>query len=168
MRMLALVALAGCTHTAVSAQPTALAAHAAELEALDRARVEVVQGGQFDVDGERVVSVTFPGNQRSHFWGLYKTGTPDRSETITIHNLVASCARDGTGKDCALARLHDPISVGTRRSLDGRKLAMGLFGAVATAIGGVCLATCQNHSGWAAVGTSIGAATLLYPLSTVF
>lgn len=164
----AVVALSGCAHVAVFAQPDAIARHAGELATRGHARIEVEQGGTVSVSVDDPIVVTIPGNERSYAWGLIEVGVPDQTEKLSVGNFVAGCGPDGSGA-CMASRVHDSIRVGTQRQLDPGGLAIGLFGALATAVGTVCLTTtCTGGNRLAYVGTGIGVATLLVPLSTVF
>ena len=165
MRWLLPVALAGCAHLPLSTEPSQIARHADEIEAHGAADVEVDQGGTERVLAEDVVSVTLPGNQRSHLWGLVTTGHPDETRTLTIRNLVSGC--EG-GRPCLATRAVGPVDVGTRRALDPRRAWLGVFGAFATIASIVCLAKCRDPGGWAYVGTGLATATFLVPVSTVF
>jgi hypothetical protein len=165
MRSLALVFLAACTHTALYAQPSTLANHAAELAGDGRASVEVDQGGTAQVRADDLVEITLPGHQRSYLWGLVTVGQPGETRELTVRNLVAGC---GQGGDCLAERATGPVHVGTRRGVDPYKLAIGIFGALATVGASACLATCRDPGGWAWVGTGIATATMIAPLSTVF
>ena len=164
MRWLALAVLAGCTHSAVSAQPSALAAHAPELAAGGRARVDVDQGGTTVVDPEDVVAVVIPGNERHHLWGLITTGTPDETRQLTVRNLVTGCP----GADCLADHVRGPIRVGTRSHVDAARVGIGTFGAAATVASFACLAECHDPGGWAYVGAALALTTLIVPLSTAF
>jgi hypothetical protein len=164
----AAVALAGCVHPAAFAQPDAIARHASELAASGHAQVEVEQGGTVSVRSDDPIVVTIPGDERSYAWGLIKTGTPDQTQELSIGNFVAGCGPDGEGAACMARRTRGSIRVGTQRKLDPSGLAMGLFGAAATVIGVVCLASCRQRSDWAYVGTGLGVLTMSFPLSTVF
>lgn len=157
-----LVCVAACAHVPVTAQPATLVAHAGEFRAQGYARVEVDQGGTAAVSGETVITIDVPGNERSHLWGLVKTGHPDQIEPMTIANFVAGCPA------CVATRAQGPIHVGERRELDGRLLALGLFGAAATAGSITCLAECTNPGGWAYVGTVLAAIVMLVPLASTF
>lgn len=159
MRWLALV-LAACTHVPLSAQPSALAAHAQEFTATGRARVEVDQGGTQVVRAEDVVAITIPGHQHSHLWGLVTTGTPDETRELTIRNLVTSCPECLTSPTA--------IHVGERREIDPARLGVGLFGAAATVASLACLAVCHHPGGWAYVGTGLAVTAFVVPLSTAF
>ncbi|MDB4954820.1 MAG: hypothetical protein JWO36_2389 [Myxococcales bacterium] len=163
-----MLALAGCTHVAVYAQPPAIARHRAELAAGGYARIDVEQGGTVTVAADDLVNITIPGNERSHLWGLVKTGTPDEVMQVTLGSFVSGCDGDGVGEACLAARASGPIRVGMRREIDPAKLGIGLFGLLATVVGSVCLATCSNRTGWSAVGTAIGAGVMIYPLTTVY
>jgi len=162
------LALAGCSHIAVFAQPQAIANHAAELRDTGHAQVEVEQGGTVAVSVDDAVSITIPGNERSHLWGLIKTGTPDQVETLSVGNLVAGCGPDRPDGDCIAARAHDPIRVGTQRRLDPELFGVGLFGALVAVVGTTCLAICNNRSDWAYVGTAVGYVVMFVPLTTTF
>jgi len=164
MRWIALVMLASCTHSAVSAQPSALVAHAPELAAGGRASVEVDQGGTTVVDPEDVVAVVIPGNERHHLWGLVTTGTPDETRQLTVRNLVTGCP----GTECLADHVRGPIRVGTRSHVDAKRVGVGAFGAAATAASIACLAECRDPGGWAYVGAGLAVVTLLVPLSTAF
>lgn len=166
--IIAAVALSGCAHVAVFAQPDAIARHAGEFATRGHARVEVEQGGTVSVSTDDPIVITIPGDERSYAWGLIKVGVPDQTQKLSVGSFVAGCGPDGSGADCMASRTRGSIRVGTQRHLDPGGLAIGVFGAVATIIGSVCLATCSNHTGWAYVGTGIGVATMLVPLSTVF
>jgi hypothetical protein len=109
-----------------------------------------------------------PGDQESHLWGLVTTGRPDEIRELTVGSFLTGCARDATGADCLAARTHAPIAIGTQRRLDATTLVIGVFGAIATTIGITCLATCSNLNGWAWLGTGLGIATFVVPLSTVY
>lgn len=165
MRTLVFLVLAACTHTALTAQPSTLAVHAAELDARGRATVEVDQGGTAQVRADDVVAITLPGNQRSYLWGLVTVGEPDESRELTVRNLVAGC---GQGGHCLAEHAAGPVHVGTRRGLDPYRLAIGIFGALATVGASACLATCHDPGGWAYLGTGLAATTMIVPLSTVF
>jgi hypothetical protein len=165
---LALLAIAACTHVAVSTQPGVLARHHDDLSGRGYTRIEVDQGGTIPISADDHVAVTIPGNERSYAWGLIKTGTPDETREVTIGTLVAGCDRDGHGADCLAARTAGPIWVGTQRRFDGKLFAIGVFGALATAVGITCLATCSNLDGWAWVGTGIGIITFTVPMATIY
>jgi hypothetical protein len=152
----------GCAHVPVTAQPVALANHADELTTTGHARVEVEQGGTQLVTADDVVSVVLPGHQKSHLWGLVKTGRPDESVTLTVRNLVAGCP------DCLATRATGHVDLGTRREIAPTYLAIGAFGAAAMVASFTCLAVCSNVGGWAYVGTGIATATFVVPLSTAF
>lgn len=164
----AAVVLSGCAHVAVFARPDAIARHAGELATRGNARVEVEQGGTVSVSVDDPIVVTLPGNERSYAWGLIKVGDPDQTQELSVGSFVAGCGPDGGGPDCMASRVRDSIRVGTQRHLDPRGLGIGLFGALAAVVGSVCLATCSSRSNWAYVGTGIGIATMVVPLSTVF
>lgn len=153
---------------AVFAQPQAIANHAAELRGDGHAQVEVEQGGTVTVSVDDPVSITIPGDERSHLWGLIKTGTPDQVEDLTVGTLVAGCGPDRAGGDCIAARARGPIRVGTQRRLDPGLLGIGLFGALGAVVGTTCLAICSNRGGWAYVGTAVGYVVMFVPLATTF
>lgn len=167
--ILAAVALSGCTHVAVFAQPDAIARHAGELATVGHARVEVEQGGTVSVFADDPIVVTIPGNQQSYAWGLITIGVPDETQKLSVGNFVAGCGPDASGPDCMASRVRGSIRVGTQRHLDPSGLAIGLFGAIATAVSTVCLTTsCSSRNSLAYVGTGIGVVTMAVPLSTVF
>ena len=169
MRWIAVVlALSGCSHVAVFAQPRAIANHATELRGRGHAQIEIEQGGTVAVDAGDVVTIAIPGNETSHLWGLITTGTPDQIEELSIGTLVAGCGPDRPSDDCLAARARGPIRVGTRRRIDATQLAIGLFGALAASVGTACLAVCRTHSDWAYVGTAIGYGVMFVPLTTLF
>jgi hypothetical protein len=160
------LALAACAHVPLSAQPGAIARHADELAARGHAEIEVEEGGTAHVASADRISVRIPGNEQSYLWGLVTTGSPDRYQDLTIGSFVAGCGPAG-GPDCLARRLTDPIHIGTRRVLDPTRVGIGVFGAITTAMGVFCLASCQRHSDAAYVGTGLAVATLLYALSTL-
>lgn len=164
MRWLALAALAACTHTQLSAQPTTLVDHAPELAGGGHARIAVDQGGTAVVDAEDVVAVVIPGNERRHLWGLITTGTPDETRQLTLRNLVTGCP----GNDCLAERVRGPVLVGTRSKLDPGRAGIGIFGAAATVASIACLAECHDPGGWAYVGAVIALATMIVPLASAF
>ena len=168
MRGLVFVALAGCTHFDATAQPTTIARHGPELRAAGYARVEVEQGGTVSVAADDLVVVTLPGTERSHLWGLVKTGTPDETQKLTLGNFVAGCTAEGRGPDCMAARARGSIRVGRGRRLDPMGLGIGLFGLATTVVGFTCLAVCSTHGTAAYVGTGLGVVVMLVPLATVF
>lgn len=169
MRRIAVVlALAGCSHVAVFAQPQAIASHATEFSGRGYARVELEQGGTLGVGASDLVDVTIPGNEKSYLWGLVKTGTPDQSQQITVDTLVAGCGPDRPGGDCLAARVRGPIRIGMRRQLDPAQLGIGVFGALGAIVGTTCLAICSRHSDWEYVGTALGYVVMIVPLTTVF
>ncbi len=170
MRALATLVLlsSACVHVDTFAQPTALARHGDDLRATGTARVEVEQGGTVAVGADDVVQVVFPGTEESHLWGLVKTGTPDAAQAVTIANLVARCAPDASGRDCLAGRTRGPIRVGHRTRVDGARIGVGLFGAVATTGAITCLAVCTKPGVLAYVGAGIGALVMLVPLSGTF
>jgi hypothetical protein len=57
----AAVALSGCTHVAVFAQPDAIARHAGEFATRGHARVEVEQGGTVSVSTDDPILLARPG-----------------------------------------------------------------------------------------------------------
>src|SRR5262245_38266617 len=134
---LAVLALAGCVHEAVSAEPRLIAAHREQLMAKGHARIPVIEGGTFAVDASERVVVRIPGNQRTHLWGLVKTGRPDATIEASIGELVANCGPDGAGPDCMAARASGQVRVGTRSRLDPKGLAIFLFGAAGLTVGSV-------------------------------
>jgi hypothetical protein len=169
LRIIAALALAGCSHTLAFAQPQALAKHATEFRSGNGyARVEVEDGGTAVVAADYVVDVTIPGNEESHLWGLVRTGVPDQTNQVSVGTLVAGCGPDRPGGDCLAARVRGPIRVGMQRRLDPALFAIGLFGALGAAVGTTCLMTCRDHNPWAYVGTGIGYVAMIVPLSTVF
>lgn len=162
------IAVAACAPVPLTAQPPTLAEHAAELatSGAGRADVEVDQGGTRRVFRDDVVAVVLRGNQKSHLWGLVKTGTPDQATSLTVGELVAGCDDTGTNRGCALARIDGPIQVGTRQRFDAARAGVFLFGLAATTVASLCLAACSERSGWAYVGAGLGAVTMLAPLAT--
>jgi hypothetical protein len=164
----AVIVLAACVHVPVSTQSSVLVRHGDDFAGRGYAQVEVDEGGTVPVAADDRVVVTIPGNEESHLWGLIKTGTPDDTRELTVGSFLAGCDRDGRGPDCLAARTRGPIRVGTQRRLAPKLLAMGAFGALATAVGITCLATCANTNGWAWVGTGIGMTTFIVPLATVY
>jgi hypothetical protein len=165
---LASLVLAACAHVPVSARPEALARHADELAARGHARVEVEQGGTTSVGIADSISIHIPGDERTHLWGLFTTGTPDETRRLSLGSFIAGCDASGRGPNCLASRAPDPIQLGTRRSFDPEMFAVGVFGALAVVVGSICLATCRTHGDAAYVGTGLGVVTLLVPLSTVF
>lgn len=149
MRWIAMVlALSGCSHVAVFAQPRAIANHATELRGRGYAQVEVEQGGTIAVDAADVVTIAIPGNETSHLWGLITTGTPDRIEELSIGTLVAGCGPDRPGSDCLAARARGPVRVGTQRRVDATQLAIGHISAgfsAAPRFARHCLANCRRE-----------------------
>ena len=160
-----IVLLAACVHVPVSTQPNVLAMHARELGDRGFARIDVDEGGTIVVPADRPVTITIPGNERLYAWGLIKTGTPDETRAMTVGTLVSGCA---TGGDCMASRVRGPILVGEQRRFDARNFAIGMFGAVATALSVTCLVKCSNLNGWALVGTGLGAVTLMVPLASFY
>jgi hypothetical protein len=162
------VALAGCAHVTVFAQPQAIASHAVALRGAGTAQVEVEQGGTVAVATGDLVDVTIPGDEQSHLWGLFTTGTPDQTQKLPVGTLVAGCGPDRPGGDCLAARVRGPIRIGTQRRLDPAQLGIGLFGALTAVVGTTCLAICSRRSDWAYVGTALGYVVMIVPLTTVF
>jgi hypothetical protein len=164
----AIVALAACAHVPVSTQSSVLVHHHDDFAGRGYAQVEVDEGGTVPVSTDDHIVVTVPGNETSHLWGLIKTGTPDDTREVSVGTFIAGCDRDGHGPDCLAARTRGAINVGTQRRFDATRFAIGVFGAIATAVGVTCLATCSNHGGWAWVGTGLGVITFTVPMAPIY
>jgi hypothetical protein len=129
----AVLALAGCSHIAVFAQPPAIANHATELRSAGHAQVEVEQGGTVAVSVDDVVNITIPGDEGSHLWGLVKIGTPVGWRRSAPERWSPAAAP--TGPVATASRpARGPIRVGTQRRLDPGLLGIGLFGALGAVV----------------------------------
>jgi hypothetical protein len=166
--LVVVVAVAACRHVPVYTRPDLLVRHADDFAERGYARVDVVQGGTVGVTAEKHVDVLIPGNERSHLWGLIKTGTPDETRDVTVGTLVAGCGPTNHGPNCLASRAQGEILIGERRELDVTRLATGLFGVVAATMSITCLAVCSNVGPAAWIGAGLGVAAFAAPMSTVY